>query len=83
MDAAEARLLAMGCAKINLQVRTSNREAIGFYEAIGFRSTHHEIAGRDRNHDGAVVAVGEIRCQSRRRQPARRLHEQRHEVKTN
>lgn len=32
----EIRLRALGCPKINLQVRTSNTDAIGFYQAIGF-----------------------------------------------
>ena len=36
MDAAEARLRAVGCPKINLQIRKSNPSAIGFYRAIGF-----------------------------------------------
>jgi ribosomal protein S18 acetylase RimI-like enzyme len=36
MDAAEQRLRAMGCAKINLQVRRWNSNAVGFYEAIGY-----------------------------------------------
>lgn len=34
---AEKRLRAMGCPKINLQVRTSNRDVIAFYEHLGFR----------------------------------------------
>ena len=37
MDEAEARLRALGCPKINLQVRADNAEAIGFYERIGYR----------------------------------------------
>ena len=37
MDAAEERLLALGCAKVNLQVRDENEAARGFYEAIGYR----------------------------------------------
>ena len=36
MDAAEARLLAMGCPKINLQIRKSNVSAVDFYRSIGF-----------------------------------------------
>ena len=36
MDAVEARLRAVGCPKINLQIRKSNPSAIGFYRAIGF-----------------------------------------------
>jgi len=36
MDAAEKRLRAMGCPKINVQVRRSNTNVIGFYRAIGY-----------------------------------------------
>jgi len=34
--AAETRLKEAGCPKINLQVRTANQTALGFYQAIGF-----------------------------------------------
>ncbi len=33
---AERLLRAAGCAKINLQVRATNRQAIAFYERLGF-----------------------------------------------
>jgi ribosomal protein S18 acetylase RimI-like enzyme len=36
MEAAERLLAARGCPKINLQIRTDNLDAIGFYEAIGY-----------------------------------------------
>jgi len=36
MDEAERLLRADGCPKINLQVRTSNTEAVEFYRRIGF-----------------------------------------------
>ncbi len=36
MDAVEAKLAAMGCAKINLQVRSSNRAVIQFYGHLGY-----------------------------------------------
>ena len=36
VDEAEARLRAMGCPKINLQIRRSNIEAVGFYRSLGF-----------------------------------------------
>jgi len=32
----ESRLRALGCPKINLQVRTSNVDVVSFYEAIGY-----------------------------------------------
>jgi ribosomal protein S18 acetylase RimI-like enzyme len=33
---AEARLAAMGCQKINLQVRTSNAAVVEFYKKLGY-----------------------------------------------
>ncbi|MBV9848698.1 MAG: GNAT family acetyltransferase [Armatimonadetes bacterium] len=36
VEEAEARLKALGCHKINLQVRASNTAVIGFYEGLGF-----------------------------------------------
>ncbi len=36
MQRAEAELFKRGCPKINLQIRGSNTEALGFYRAIGF-----------------------------------------------
>jgi ribosomal protein S18 acetylase RimI-like enzyme len=36
MQEAERRLLALGCPKINLQVRSDNRDVIAFYERIGY-----------------------------------------------
>jgi len=36
MDEAERRLLALGCPKLNLQLRSSNTAALGFYHALGY-----------------------------------------------
>lgn len=36
VEAATAKLKAIDCPKINLQIRTSNTEVIKFYERIGF-----------------------------------------------
>jgi ribosomal protein S18 acetylase RimI-like enzyme len=36
MMEAERRLREAGCPKINLQVRSTNREAVAFYEALGY-----------------------------------------------
>jgi ribosomal protein S18 acetylase RimI-like enzyme len=36
MDHAEEELLARGCPKLNLQVRTSNVEVVAFYEGRGY-----------------------------------------------
>ena len=38
MGAAEAYLRALGCPKINLQVRSSNAGVIEFYNRIGFKT---------------------------------------------
>lgn len=37
MRQAEARLMRMGCPKLNLQVRATTPEAVGFYERLGFQ----------------------------------------------
>ncbi len=37
MVEAERLLRAVGCPKINLQVRTNNRAVVAFYERIGYR----------------------------------------------
>ena len=36
MQEAEERLLALGCPKLNIQVRNSNAEGLGFYRGIGY-----------------------------------------------
>ena len=36
MEKVERRLLAVGCPKINLQVRSANTNVIQFYETIGY-----------------------------------------------
>lgn len=36
MDEVERRLRAAGCPKINLQVRSDNEQALGFYRALGY-----------------------------------------------
>ena len=36
MAAVEEQLRRLGCAKINLQIRNDNRDAIAFYQRIGF-----------------------------------------------
>jgi ribosomal protein S18 acetylase RimI-like enzyme len=37
MSALETRLLALGCPKLNLQVRDDNLAALAFYERLGYR----------------------------------------------
>jgi ribosomal protein S18 acetylase RimI-like enzyme len=36
MAAAEERLRALGCPKLNLQINRSNAEVVAFYEALGY-----------------------------------------------
>ena len=36
MDEVEARLRALGCPKINLQIRISNADVVAFYRSLGF-----------------------------------------------
>ena len=36
MRAAEEKLVALGCRKINLQVRASNQAVVDFYRALGY-----------------------------------------------
>ncbi len=51
MDEAERRLTALGCPKINLQIRATNLEAIGFYENIGYSTDDVVSMGKRLIHD--------------------------------
>lgn len=51
MDAAEERLRALGCPKINLQVRTSNDAVRKFYERIGYTLDDVVSFGKRLEHD--------------------------------
>jgi ribosomal protein S18 acetylase RimI-like enzyme len=46
MESAEAELVKLGCPKINLQVRSTNRDALGFYERLGFRTDDSVSLGK-------------------------------------
>ena len=48
---AERRLAARGCPKLNLQVRTSNAEAVAFYERLGFARDDVVGLGKRLVHD--------------------------------
>ena len=37
VEAAEVRLKELGCPKINLQIRTTNKAVVEFYQHIGFK----------------------------------------------
>jgi ribosomal protein S18 acetylase RimI-like enzyme len=43
MDEAERRLRALGCAKVNLQVRRGNRDVVAFYTRLGY--TEDDVIG--------------------------------------
>jgi ribosomal protein S18 acetylase RimI-like enzyme len=46
MEAVESRLLALGCPKINLQIRQDNHEIISFYQSLGFTDDHSTSLGK-------------------------------------
>ncbi len=46
MHEAEQRLVALGCPKINLQVRAENLEVLAFYEALGYTDDKVVSLGR-------------------------------------
>jgi ribosomal protein S18 acetylase RimI-like enzyme len=51
MRAVENDIEALGCPKINLQVRSSNADVIAFYEAIGYRQDDVVGLGKRLEHD--------------------------------
>ena len=51
MRAVESDIEALGCPKINLQVRSSNVDVIAFYEAIGYRRDDVVGLGKRLEHD--------------------------------
>jgi ribosomal protein S18 acetylase RimI-like enzyme len=53
MDRAEAILAERGCAKINLQIRATNRKVIQFYERIGFKLDEVVSMGKRLDADNA------------------------------
>lgn len=46
VETAEAALRALGCPKINLQVRSTNAAVIEFYKELGFSVEDHISMGR-------------------------------------
>lgn len=51
MKEIERRLSALGCPKVNLQIRAENEEAIQFYERIGFAMDAVLSMGKRLEHD--------------------------------
>ena len=51
MDAAEVRLRALGCPKINLMVRRSNAAVVAFYEQLGYKPDEVVCLGKRLEED--------------------------------
>lgn len=52
MEEAERRLRALGCPKVNLQVRSDNEQALAFYARIGFQQDPVLSLGKRLVQDG-------------------------------
>lgn len=46
MATAESYLTELGCPKVNLQVRESNPDVVGFYVALGYMDDHVMSLGK-------------------------------------
>jgi ribosomal protein S18 acetylase RimI-like enzyme len=53
LEAAERRLVALGCPKINLQVRGGNENVVGFYEKRGYTAEPRVSMGKRLGGRGA------------------------------
>ncbi len=51
VDAVAAGLRALGCPKINIQIRSDNTSAVEFYEAVGFAADDVVSLGRRLEED--------------------------------
>ena len=58
--AAEGLLREAGCPKINLQVRSANREVIAFYKRVGYGIDDVVSLGKRLEQDGPASAVPEL-----------------------
>jgi len=56
LEEAEHALLARGCDKINLQVRTTNAETVEFYERCGFSVESRASLGKPLRVEGESIA---------------------------
>ena len=57
MEAAEQRLRAAGCPKINLQVRTTNTAVLAFYRALGYLTDDVVSLGKRLEHDRPLTPL--------------------------
>ena len=64
MKHAETELTAIGCPKLNLQVRADNRSVIAFYESLGPNAARRAFAfdGRDHSQHDNYGAYELARC---------------------
>jgi len=46
MQQVEARLKELGCPKLNMQVRATNRAVVAFYERLGYAEEHNISLGK-------------------------------------
>jgi ribosomal protein S18 acetylase RimI-like enzyme len=53
LEHAEAELRARGCPKINLMVRSTNRQVLAFYERLGYQRDDVVSLGKRLEHDEA------------------------------
>ncbi len=53
MHAVEERLGAIGCPKINLQIRPGNEDVVSFYEHLGYRDDRMISMGKKLSEDPA------------------------------
>ena len=54
MAEVERLLREAGCPKINLQIRSANRAAVSFYEALGYTADDVVSLGRRLEHDTPI-----------------------------
>lgn len=52
MSVVELRLVALGCPKVSLQVRSGNAGALAFYFALGYEADHTVVLGKRLIIDG-------------------------------
>jgi ribosomal protein S18 acetylase RimI-like enzyme len=54
MQRVESELIGVGCSKLNLQVRGTNRKAVGFYQSLGYQVEDRISMGKrlDSKDDG-------------------------------
>ncbi len=51
VEAVERQLCALGCPKLNLQVRATNRSTVRFYKALGYLVEDHVSMGKELTND--------------------------------